>query len=153
MCVCVYLCHASWPNEKRYRPEIWHTYSHWPYLKTSFSKKIPVTAVSLEKMPCHADFPQISSIALFFVVSKKWPWGPLASKNCRARGFSTYLSDCLVIFQMQVGDSHTNMLNCLLSNLDLKHGYPHRGGGELSVPKVCGVRWAPLYLLKLLGQT
>ena len=23
MCFCIYVCHASWPNEKRYRPEIW----------------------------------------------------------------------------------------------------------------------------------
>ena len=33
---CIYVCDASWPNEKRYRPEIWHTYSYWPYLKTGF---------------------------------------------------------------------------------------------------------------------
>ena len=40
VCVCIYLCiclcHVSWPNEKRYRPEIWHTYSHLPYLKMGF---------------------------------------------------------------------------------------------------------------------
>ena len=24
------------PNEKRYRPEIWYTYSYRPYLKTGF---------------------------------------------------------------------------------------------------------------------
>ena len=56
-CICVYLfvylCHVSWPNEKRYRPEMLYTYSHRPYLKKRF---------------------------LFF--RKKWPWGPLASKNC-----------------------------------------------------------------------
>ena len=42
-CICVYffvylfmyLCHV-WPDEKRYRLEIWHTHSHWPYLKTIF---------------------------------------------------------------------------------------------------------------------
>ena len=34
--VFIYVCHVSWPNEKRNRPEIWHTYSHRPYLKTSF---------------------------------------------------------------------------------------------------------------------
>ena len=27
-----FLCHVSWPNEKRYQPEIWHTYSHWCFL-------------------------------------------------------------------------------------------------------------------------
>ena len=32
----MYLCHVSWPNEKRYRPEIWYTRSHRPYLKTGF---------------------------------------------------------------------------------------------------------------------
>ena len=65
----MYWCHASWPNEKRYRPEICYTYSHWPYLKKKvfcFFEKISLTASSLEKMPCHADFPHISSIALFF---------------------------------------------------------------------------------------
>ena len=64
-CICVYLficlCHVSWPIEKRYKPEIWYTYSHRPYLKTCFS-----------------DF------------SKKWPWGPLASKNCRVTWFPAY---------------------------------------------------------------
>ena len=54
MCVCIYFCHASWPNKKRNRPEIRYTYSHSPYLKTGF---------------------------LFF--AKKGPWGPLVSKNCR----------------------------------------------------------------------
>ena len=40
--VCIYLfmyvCHASWPNEKRYRLEIWYTHSPRPYLKTAFFK-------------------------------------------------------------------------------------------------------------------
>ena len=52
--LCIYLCHAYWPNEKRYRPEICHTYSHWPYLKTGF---------------------------LF--IRKNHSWRLLASKNCR----------------------------------------------------------------------
>ena len=59
MYLFISLCHASWPNEKRYRPEIWHTFSHWPYLKTDFFcffKKITVTAASLKKLPCHVDF-------------------------------------------------------------------------------------------------
>ena len=63
VCVCIYVCHVSWPNEKRYRPEIWHTYSHWPYLKTfffCFFDQITVTTASLEKLPCHVDFPHIS---------------------------------------------------------------------------------------------
>ena len=34
MYICMYLCHTSWPNEKR--PEIWYPYSHWPYQKTGF---------------------------------------------------------------------------------------------------------------------
>ena len=55
ICLFIYLYYASWPNEKRYRPEIWHTYSHWPYLKTGF----------------------------FFVFSIKSPWRSLASKNWR----------------------------------------------------------------------
>ena len=54
-------------NEKRYRPEIWYKHSPRPYLKTCF-----------------------------FVFSKKWPWGPLASKNCRVSWISAYLLDCLV---------------------------------------------------------
>ena len=50
----MYLCHASWRNEKRHRPENRYTYSHGPYLKRGF---------------------------WFF--RKKLPWGTLASKNCR----------------------------------------------------------------------
>ena len=42
ICECVYLCMYLFVSrllakqKKRYRPEIWHTYSHWPYLKTGF---------------------------------------------------------------------------------------------------------------------
>ena len=42
VCVFNFLCHASWPNQKRYRPEIWYTFSPRPYLKMGifvFSKK------------------------------------------------------------------------------------------------------------------
>ena len=68
MCVCVgicvfmYLCHASWSIKN------WHTYSHWPYIKMGFLffKKISVTAGSLQQiLPCHMEFPHISSIALY----------------------------------------------------------------------------------------
>ena len=66
--VCIYLfvyvCHASWSNEKRYRLEIWYIYSQGPYLKTGFFKKISVTATSFEKLTRHVDFPHISSIVL-----------------------------------------------------------------------------------------
>ena len=68
--ICVCFCHTPWPDEKRYRPDIWHTCSHWPYLKTVFFyffDQITVTAASLEKLPCHVDFPHTSSIALFTV--------------------------------------------------------------------------------------
>ena len=68
MYVRVYLCRAPWPNEKRCRSEIWHTYSHWPYLKTGF-----------------------------FVFSIKSPWRPLASKNCRVTWIFRNLLDCLVL--------------------------------------------------------
>ena len=37
-----------------------------------FFDQIPVTAASLEKLPCHVDFPHISSIALFSV----FPFSP-----------------------------------------------------------------------------
>ena len=33
---CMYLYHAFWPNEKRYRPEIWYTSSPGTHLKTGF---------------------------------------------------------------------------------------------------------------------
>ena len=36
-----------------------------------FLDQIPVTAASLEKLPCHADFPHISSIALLFFYLKE----------------------------------------------------------------------------------
>ena len=69
MCVFIYLgiyvCHASWPNEKRYRPEIWYTHSPRPNLKTAFFEKVTLRAASLEKLPCQVDFPHISSIAFF----------------------------------------------------------------------------------------
>ena len=65
--LCIHVCHVSWPNEKRYTPEIWRTYSHWPYLKTFFFEKISETAASLKKLPCHVDFSHIFSIALFAI--------------------------------------------------------------------------------------
>ena len=72
-CIRVYiLCHASPPNEKQYRPEIRHSYSHWLYLKRVFCflEEITLTAASLDKLPCHVDFPHISSIALFLIFSQ-----------------------------------------------------------------------------------
>ena len=86
MLVCRYveLCQSFWPNERRYRPEIRYTYSHRPYLKTvlCFFEKIAVTAASLEKLPCHGDFPHISSIALFFKFRPRGApfWDPKAPK-------------------------------------------------------------------------
>ena len=68
---CMYLCHASRPNEKRYRPEIWHTYSHRLYLKTNFlsfwknepeGRHLRKTAVSRGFY-----FTHISSISLFLL--------------------------------------------------------------------------------------
>ena len=54
----IYLCQASWANEKQYRPEIWHTYSHWPYLKTRFSffRQNDRDGRYPEKLPFHVDF-------------------------------------------------------------------------------------------------
>ena len=72
-CICVYVfiyvCHASWPNDNRYRPEIRYTHSPRSYLKTDvlFFEKTTLTAASLEKLLCHVGFPHISSIALFHV--------------------------------------------------------------------------------------
>ena len=34
ICIFIYLCHVSWLNEKRYRPEIWHTHTHRPWTMT-----------------------------------------------------------------------------------------------------------------------
>ena len=66
--VCRCVCTAPFShNEKRYRPQIWCTYSHRPYLKTfffCFFDQITMTAASVEKLPCHVDCPHISSIAL-----------------------------------------------------------------------------------------
>ena len=44
----IYLCHASGPNEKRFRPENWHIYPQWPYLKTVY--------LFSKKSPCHVNF-------------------------------------------------------------------------------------------------
>ena len=65
----IYVCHASWPNEKRYRPEIWYTHFPRPYLKMAF-----------------------------FVYSRRWPRGPLGRKTAVSRGFSGYLLEWLVLF-------------------------------------------------------
>ena len=79
MYLFIYARHVSWPNEKRYRPQIWHTYSHWPYLKTGFfvfSIKSPWRPLASKKLPCHVDFPHISSIALFsaFLLTGTYMW-------------------------------------------------------------------------------
>ena len=69
MCVFIYVCHASWPNETLYRPEIWNTQFPIPYLKTFFfRKKVTLKAASLEKLPCHVDFPHISSLPCLILI-------------------------------------------------------------------------------------
>ena len=71
MCVSMYnVFHASWPNEKRYGPEIWYTHSTLPYLKTVFS----------------------------FFFSKKWRWGPVSSKNCGVKCHFPHISPRLPCF-------------------------------------------------------
>ena len=48
---------TSWPNEKRYRPEIWFTHSPKPYLKTFFFfEKVPWGSLASKKVPCQFDF-------------------------------------------------------------------------------------------------
>ena len=73
MCVCIHVCHASWPNDDRYRPDIWYTHSPGPHLKTGFCffEKATLKAASLEKLPCHVDFSHISSIVLFDILPIK----------------------------------------------------------------------------------
>ena len=70
MYLFIYLCHTSGPKENRYRPENWHINSQWPYLKTVifFFEKITMRAACLKKLPCHVDFPHISSIAFFHII-------------------------------------------------------------------------------------
>ena len=49
--------------------------THWPYLKLfffCFFGKISVTGTFLEKLPCHVDFPHISSIVLFWHIFLNW---------------------------------------------------------------------------------
>ena len=41
-------------------------------------------------------FPRLHLQRFFFVFRKKWPWGPLASKNWYVKWISAYLPDCLV---------------------------------------------------------
>ena len=50
------LCHTSWPNVRRYRPEIWYTHFPRPHLRRG--------SCFFVKMTLRADFPHISSIAL-----------------------------------------------------------------------------------------
>ena len=72
-CICVYLFVYVFiylcVSRLRYRPETWHIYSQWYYLKTVFFvfEKITLTASCLVKVPCHVDYLHISSIALFSI--------------------------------------------------------------------------------------
>ena len=55
MYLFIYVCHASWPNEKQYRPEIRYTHSPRICLNTFFSKNGTLRSASLEKVPFHLD--------------------------------------------------------------------------------------------------
>ena len=81
MSVFIYVCHVSWPNEKRYKPEIWHTYSHWHYLKTFF---------------------------LFFRSNHRD--GRKPRKTAVSRGFSAYLLDCLIVFRSTLNIQEIGMI-------------------------------------------
>ena len=133
--VCMYLCMYMWHAlVKRRTIQTWNLVLIQTSYKNShvvWFEKVTPSAARLEKLPCHVDFPHISSIALFvylficvtspdqpkndsdlkfdtyshwpylkncffFVFSKKSPWRPLASKNCRVTWFFAYLLDCLV---------------------------------------------------------
>ena len=71
--ISVYGYFIPWLNGKRWRPatrfgvpmSISKTFFFFV-----FFEKIPVTVASLEKLPCHADFPHITTIAL-----SKSTWG------------------------------------------------------------------------------
>ena len=65
--LCIYLCHASWQNKKRYRPKIWYTRSSRPHLNKGF---------------------------LFF--RKSNPEGRQPRKTAVSRRFSAYFLDCLI---------------------------------------------------------
>ena len=69
--LCMYVCHASWPNEIRYRPEIWNTCFHGPYLKTRF-----------------------------WFLRRNHRDGRQPQKTAVSRGFSAYLFDCNVFLLM-----------------------------------------------------
>ena len=100
-CICGYvficLCHASWPNEIRYRPEIWFTRSPRPHLKTCclfFSEKVTLRFASQEKMPCHVDVLHISSIALYSFFKKM----TMRAASLQVTFIIAYLLDRLVYF-------------------------------------------------------
>ena len=74
-----YLRHAPWPNEKRYRPEIWYTQSSRPYLQRIlfvFSK-------------------------MFFVILKKWPLGLLRFKKLRFMCLMNHFKTCAYIWDQK----------------------------------------------------
>ena len=61
LCICTALFGYS---QKIYKHEICYPHSPRTYLKTGFFEEVTLRAASLEKLPCHVDFPHISSITL-----------------------------------------------------------------------------------------
>ena len=63
--IFVCMCLAPRPNEKRYRPEIWHTHLDHIYFFVFFFVKEPLVAAIFEKNVTSHGFSHISLIALF----------------------------------------------------------------------------------------
>ena len=89
MCIYVFIFVTSWPNEKLSRPEIWYTRSPRRHLKTGFCffEKVTLRAESFEKLPCHVDFPHISSITLFYLYSSWFIFMTLTNTTQKCTNF------------------------------------------------------------------
>ena len=79
--VCLYssLCLNPWPNQRKYRPNIWLTPSRRS-VKKNFFKKLPLTAKKLKRI-AHPDFYLIFWINLIILVA----WNMNSNFNCYAK--------------------------------------------------------------------
>ena len=89
LCMVVCICVTPPGQTKNDRDLKFRTHSHRLYLKTSFFlfEKITLRAASLEKLPCHVDFPHISSISLFSVLIKTKQISTSQKNFCRKTNF------------------------------------------------------------------
>ena len=97
--VCLYA--TSSPNEKLYRPEIWYTHFHRPYLKTVFC------IVCSKKWPCGLhNFLNIFPLNFADGSIKEVLWSTLnVNEICEIQGF-LFTSEVLLILKVSFWQKH-----------------------------------------------